>query len=434
MAKKAEKGKVEAAIKELDKVRRQWLHMPGVTAVDVGYKIRNEKLSDEIALRLHVEAKRPPESIPTHERVNVSGKTPKKRGAFPVDVIEASYGPSVAVAPAFEVVAAQAVDRQGRVEPLVAGVSCGNPRITAGTIGAIVFDTEDGEPCILSNWHVLCGSRSCAAGEAILQPGSADNGSAADQVAELRRSRLDKHMDAAVARLDGQRQWSRDVLGLQPIAGIGAAALGMEVSKSGRTTGVTEGIIDGVSASLSIDYGDGVVQSFDDQIHIVPRPPWPGVDYEVSQGGDSGSVWIDDATGNAIGLHFAGEVSPSPQDENAIANPIGRVATELRFSFLPVFRKLRAGALDPRVVVDLCRRFPDLCGPRPIPWPRPPRPWPGPWPPGPDPGPWPWPGPGPGPGPGPFQAAGWGGAPGTCGGRPPDPRLLELLRVLGERY
>ncbi len=144
-------------------------------------------------------------------------------------------------------------------------------------------------------------------------------------------------MDAAVAKLTGDRGYVRDIIGLQPVAGMEEPELGMGVVKSGRTTGNTEGVVDGVSLSTSINYGGATgVVAFRDMVHIVPRPPWPGVDYEVSAGGDSGSVWIHEETGKAIGLHFAGETDASPSSENAIACPIIPVAEALDFSFFPV--------------------------------------------------------------------------------------------------
>ena len=88
--------------------------------------------------------------------------------------------------------------------------------------------------------------------------------------------------------------------------------------------------------SVSIDYGDPAWSAFTNQIRIVPRPPWPAVDYEVSIGGDSGSVWLNEGNNAAIGLHFAGETDPMPASENAICSPIDAIATELNFSFLPV--------------------------------------------------------------------------------------------------
>ena len=130
----------------------------------------------------------------------------------------------------------------------------------------------------------------------------------------------------------------------------------MNVVKSGRTTSVTEGIIDGVGLSTRLNYGGGTVQSFRDQIHIVPRPPWPSVDYEVSKGGDSGSVWINEATGKAVGLHFAGETDPSPSKEHAIANRMVDVAEKLNFSFTPLFCKPRPKPRENRLR-DILRAF-----------------------------------------------------------------------------
>lgn len=388
MPKTIPESDIDAAITELNKVRKNWLNRPGVTAVDVGYKIKDRKLTDELAIRVHVKSKLPTEALAGHELFSEHDK-PKKLGAFGIDVIEAEYGPSRPLAAAVEPLEPQEVaetHRRSAVDPLVGGISVGNPRVTAGTLGVIVWDRSDCQVCILSNWHVLCGSPTCTAGEDIYQPGVADGGTAADKVAELKRWRLDKDADAALAKLTGARGYSRDILGLNPIPGVVDRTLGMNVAKSGRTTGVTEGIVDGVSASVTINYGGGTVQTFHDQIHIVPRPPWPAVDYEVSMGGDSGSVWIDEATGKAVGLHFAGEMDPSPTAENAIANRLVKVAELLNFSFTPLFCRPRIKdyyRLRYAIKFILCRRYPWLCRPRipsppfppgPVP-PPPPPPW-----------------------------------------------------------
>lgn len=396
MVKKASSKQVDAAIAELNKVRSSWMRRPGTTAVDVGYKIQEGKITDQVALRVHVQRKLDDKVAEREGILYTSTSKPKKQGGFAIDVIEAEYSPAEV-----QPVEIEAIDRRARTDPLVGGISVGNPRITAGTLGAIVWDREDCSVCMLSNWHVLCGSPSCAAGEAIYQPGRSDGGSAPDTVATLKRFRLDKHNDSALAELNGARGHSRDIVGLSPIGGISAPALGMEVAKSGRTTGLTEGIIDGVSMSVSINYGGGVVNTFQDQIHIVPRPPWPSVDYEVSRGGDSGSVWIDEDSGKAVGLHFAGENDPAPTSENAIANQMEHVAADLNFSFTPVFCGIRPPLDNDRLRrllrAILCRRYPWLCEPRPGPFPTP---FPGPF-----------PGPLPGPGPLPFG----GQAAGTCG-------------------
>jgi endonuclease G len=373
MPKKPTKKTVDDAIEALDGVRRQWLRQPGVTAVDVGYKIKGDELTDDVAVRVHVTRKVPAADLPQGEVFNETGKTAKKVGGFPVDVIEATYGPSTTptVLDYDDEAAIEAIDRKAAVDPLIGGVSCGNPRITAGTIGAIVFDRGTCQPMILSNWHVLAGSSTAAVGENILQPGQFDGGT--QPVATLTRMQLDSRMDAAVATLNGARGHTRDILGLGTVSGIDSPTLGMQVVKSGRTTAITQGVVDGVSMSVSINYGDPGVVAFSNQIRIVPRPPWPAVDYEVSKGGDSGSVWLNQANNRAIGLHFAGETDPAPASENAICGPMGPIATELNFSFLPVLCPPRPP------VFDFCDRFPWICDPRVhVPWPKWPIPDPGP--------------------------------------------------------
>ncbi len=345
---------VADAITALDSVRREWLRRPGVTAVDVGFKISGDELTDKVALRVHVERKRPAASLATEDVFNDPATGTDEVGGFEVDVVEAAYSPSGIVLDHEDVATVEAVDRKSEVDPLIGGISCGNPRITAGTLGAIVFDRATCTPMILSNWHVLAGASAAAPGESILQPGKFDGGT--DVVATLTRMQLDSAMDAAVATLDGTRNHSRDVLGIGTITGIESATLGMQVVKSGRTTDITEGVVDGVSMSVSINYGDPGVVAFSNQVRIVPRPPWPAVDYEVSKGGDSGSVWMNQANNKAIGLHFAGETTPAPSAENAICSPMQPIADAMNFSFLPVIC-----APTKPVMIDLCDRFPWLC-------------------------------------------------------------------------
>ncbi|MPZ72800.1 MAG: hypothetical protein GEU74_06135 [Nitriliruptorales bacterium] len=391
---------VREAVEELDKVRWRWLRRPEVAAVDVGYRIRAGQLTGDLAIRVHLEHKLPKEAVPAHELF------PQELGGVPVDVIEAKYEPSTS--PPRDEVPEESVSRRSRVTPLMGGISIGNPRVTAGTLGAVVWSVADGTPHILSNWHVLAGSASAssgtaggsvgqphyqavtglephyqavtglephyqaaagvephyqaaagvephyqsasrgqphyqaaAIGEPIYQPGRFDGGTSGDIVARLSDVRLDRYMDAALARLEGTRPYSPVMLGVGAVAGIHEDPhLGMVVRKSGRSSQVTTGVIDGVSLSTKIEF-DHAVHWFDDQLHIVPPPPWSpdGPHGEVSDGGDSGSVWVEEGTNLAVGLHFAGERDPAPASEHAIANPMWRVAKELGFSFTPHLRE-----------------------------------------------------------------------------------------------
>jgi endonuclease G len=143
MPKQPSQKTVDDAIAALDTVRREWLRRDGVTAVDVGYKITGDTLTDTVALRVHVARKKPVAELAKTEVFNETGKTPKKVGGFPVDVIEATYGPSALAEPTtveHDDVLTLEIDRRAAVDPLIGGISCGNARVTAGTIGAIVFN------------------------------------------------------------------------------------------------------------------------------------------------------------------------------------------------------------------------------------------------------------------------------------------------------
>ena len=80
-------SELNAAIAELNKVRKTLLKRPGVTAIDVGYKIKDGDITEELAIRVHVKRKLSREAISEHELL------PERLGRFSVDVIEAEYGP-----------------------------------------------------------------------------------------------------------------------------------------------------------------------------------------------------------------------------------------------------------------------------------------------------------------------------------------------------
>ncbi|HET9639963.1 MAG TPA: DNA/RNA non-specific endonuclease [Allosphingosinicella sp.] len=235
----------------------------------------------------------------------------------PTDVIERSYKP------AYQVVEVEALDdRKVRRDPIQPGISISHPKGTAGTIGLIVFDRVSGAPCVLSNWHVLHGNRG-AIGDPVVQPGPFDDNNVAGNVAgKLLRSHLGNAGDCALARIE-QRGIERPVLELGVTAArMARVSLGDKLVKSGRTTGVTYGIVRRVDVIAKIDYrapaGEQPIGGFEIGVDPAHAPP----DGEISMGGDSGSAWMiasgAKATNIFAGLHFAGEAGGST-DEHALA-------------------------------------------------------------------------------------------------------------------
>lgn len=327
--------------------RRRWLRIPGVTAVDIGYKIEKGKFTNEVAIRVHVERKMPEEFFKDRQHDLLPKEIYSPGGnPVPLDVIEAEYKlVQLGLSPRPSVVLEtpqEKADRRRRIDPLVGGISIGSPQVPAGTLGALVWDRIDGSICILSNWHVLSGNLNGEIGTPCFQPGLFDQGRSSDVVASLKRWSFDRQTDAAIAELSGSRRYcTGEIFSMfQAIKGSTEPYLGMMVRKSGRSTGFTSGFVDGLFFSAAIEYNNGIVQVFEDQIHIAPLYP----DQPISEPGDSGSVWVTSAPDEgyfAVGLHFAGDLPHSSFGEYALANPMTLVEERLSFSFRPLYLELR---------------------------------------------------------------------------------------------
>jgi hypothetical protein len=134
-----------------------------------------------------------------------------------------------------------------------------------------------------------------------------DGGGAADLVANLTRHAMSLNIDAAVARMtDDSRPLINYQLGLGAVTGVASPRLGAQVVKSGATTQITYGLVTGVEGvSEPIRYG-----RFSRIIAHVMRIEPQQIEDRVSAGGDSGAWWLDQATRQAVGLHFAGQFLP----------------------------------------------------------------------------------------------------------------------------
>ena len=219
-------------------------------------------------------------------------------------------------------------DPTARNRPAPNGSSVGHPSITAGTLGAVV--TKGGRTFILSNNHVLANSNNANPGNLALQPGPFDGGTSADRIGTLSQfvsinfSGGNNTMDAAIAEVDDPA----DVTGTAP--GYGAprtqpinASVGMRVMKQGRTTGFTKGRVQGINATVNVNYGSAGVARFVGQIVIGGGG--------FSSGGDSGSLIVVQNGRDArrpVGLLFAGGGGTT------IANPIGPVLSTLGVSIV----------------------------------------------------------------------------------------------------
>lgn len=231
--------------------------------------------------------------------------------------------------------------RKQRWRPVIGGISAGHYMISTGTLGSVVTDLDTGSPLLLSNNHVFANSTSlnkpsATRGDPVFQPGLADGGGLLDNIGGLERwAMLDDSIrnrnliDAALVRPDPGVTAINGVLGedmtIIPINGtapVNNFSVGqpIRVKKAGRTTGYTTGTIVDVNFSTVVDYGDGKIVRFVDQI-LADLP---------LDGGDSGSLMLDEQN-RVVGLIFAG--TSVNGRTYAVANKIRHVTTMLNIEF-----------------------------------------------------------------------------------------------------
>lgn len=204
----------------------------------------------------------------------------------------------------------------------------------SGTLGGLLQD-ETGNLYVLSNNHVIARVNRGVAGEDIIQPGLIDTSCGRQTyniVADLTEYipidfGATNLVDAAIARIrDGQVDAGGVILDIGPLSPETLDAfVGLNVQKSGRTTGQTFGQVAAVDVTVAVSYTKRcgsprvVVATFDDQFRITPG--------DFSDAGDSGSLIVEDVPSNprAVGLLFAG--SPT----STIANPIQSVLCGFSF-------------------------------------------------------------------------------------------------------
>jgi endonuclease G len=320
-----------------DFVRREgarYLQDPNITSIGIGRKIGGGK-DGQLCIQFTVGRKLTtnPEieslgSKPIPTELNIGGD------AIPTDVLERSYKPS------FKVIAEPVPKpaRKQRLDPIQPGASVGHLRVSAGTLGAIVYDTRDGYACMLSNWHVLNGPDG-SLGDTVVQPGRFDDDRVdLNKAGTLVRSHLGAAGDCAIARIEN-RGYDPMVIDLQVKVGrIGEPELGDSVVKSGRTTNVTYGLVRRVDTVAKIDYGQGREETIG-CFEIGPDSQHPAQEGQISMGGDSGSAWLavdpnGQVTDVMVGLHFAGEGQGDP-DDHALACYAKSVFNKLEITLNP---------------------------------------------------------------------------------------------------
>src|SRR5262249_47202685 len=168
---------------------------------------------------------------------------------------------------------------------------------------------------VLSNNHVLADVNRFAIGTPHTQPFSANPADVIATLADFEPIRFPAPgsqprnvIDAAIARVTNPAQAvTARILNIPNFAPqLLAPRPGMAVTKAGRTTGVTTGIIRAVRVrGVQVNYGtrqNPIIATFDNAITITGDAGAP-----FSNPGDSGSVILDRQSGRPVALLFAGD-------------------------------------------------------------------------------------------------------------------------------
>lgn len=212
---------------------------PGINLVGVGIgeKVTARRRTGELCVKVLVAKKFPDTSISRGERI------PARISGLPTDVEGVGYPRKF-----------QIPQRQ-RHRPVLGGVSVGldlnavNFRF-AGTLGVVVSKSQDPDTLFaLSNNHVLADENRVNNGAGVVQPGTLDRMGSGNRVgtlagyAALKFDNRRNWMDAAIAAFQNGTAVNREILQIGAPTGSGKPTLNLLVRKSGRTTGLTEGIV-----------------------------------------------------------------------------------------------------------------------------------------------------------------------------------------------
>lgn len=235
---------------------------------------------------------------------------------------------------------AQTANQVKQTPPVKLGTSGGNVHdaskafCCSGTLGSLV--TKGGVDYILSNNHVLADTGTATVGDAISQPGLVDvgcNASLTQTVANFSQAILlgTANVDAALAQIIfGEVDTTGAILEIgnpaSTIAPDDSTAVGRQVAKSGRTTGLTCASIASVNTNVKVQYqrgcgsGKKFTIAYANQVLINSS--------SFSAGGDSGSLIVTADTVQPIALLFAGSSTTT------IGNRISDVTSALGVNFV----------------------------------------------------------------------------------------------------
>lgn len=188
----------------------------------------------------------------------------------------------------------------GVIQP---GIAIGPDSGLPGTLGALVKCSRSNRLGLISCWHVLVSNAAASAFVARNQCHQRLRIAPGQIIGHTGPTIAPPQSDAAVAWLEPQLEVSHIVEGTDlHFTGVRLPRLGEILTKVGGKTGLTRGRV--------VAQGDFDVHypSARHSVHCLYIEPLNAKkDALICAPGDSGAVWFDEQTGEAVGLHVSGE-------------------------------------------------------------------------------------------------------------------------------
>jgi len=311
-----------AIMQLLEKHKAALLDNRHVCDLGVGFRIVNNKPTDELGIIIHVDIKK--QKLLRIADLNL----PKEIEGIPVDVVEVLQ--EEVLRSDFDELHPHIRDisnfRNQLFPQLLGGIRIKNAQLRGegGTLGAIVYDRDTHEAYGLTSRHVLINDKILQLRKTatVIQPNHEKN---ARSIIGTVRSNKQINPDCIRFKIEAQRPIAKDgsVLGIEGrVQGVEKDVfVGTKVFKSGARTGVTYGIISCLNICTS-------------SFTILPDDDYDLIDGELTLPGDSGAVWlVNDGSMRAIGLHCLGNHSRAYDEEMAMAIKMSTVVEHLNIVF-----------------------------------------------------------------------------------------------------
>lgn len=208
--------------------------------------------------------------------------------------------------------------RTDRCDPLVPGVSIGVDDHSAGTLG--MFVRHQGDLCILTADHVIAPNDN-GRNRLVYQPSPKDDPNRRNNLIGSTYERF-SYSGVALVRCDTKRKIENVPVGAnERLHGTRWPQIGDILKKSGRSTGIIYAKVCALSNPCWNCTPGFELKPVDDRTS------------EISMGGDSGSIWYDPETYEAIGVHCCGDADCDSSKERAGAAMLCHLACYLNLTF-----------------------------------------------------------------------------------------------------